>query len=155
MAALALALFRVLGPTSTFSADGNSPHPDRYEPHGLRRPVAGDPCKRTLAPEFAKSFDVAEENGLPVSIELNPRLSSTMVPPIDYKGLQATGTSTSTDGDYKVGQRLQQHCFRGSATVMTSLGEGKPLRTYYPLDYSSLALCTRLCWTRELQHWFR
>ena len=47
--------------------------------------------KRTLSPEFAKSFDVSEENGVPVvSIELNPRLSSTTVPPFDYKALQAT-----------------------------------------------------------------
>lgn len=60
--------------------------------------------KRTLSPEFAKSFDVAEENGLPVvSIELNPVAKFNDGTPIDYKALQATwNILKSTEGDYKI-----------------------------------------------------
>ena len=60
--------------------------------------------KRTLSPEFAKSFDVSEENGVPVvSIELNPVAKFNDGPPIDYKALQATwNILKSTDGDYKI-----------------------------------------------------
>ena len=60
--------------------------------------------KRTLSPEFAKSFDVSEENGLPVvSIELNPEAKFNDGTPIDYKALQATwNILKSTDGDYKI-----------------------------------------------------
>ena len=61
--------------------------------------------KRTLSPEFAKSFDVSEENGVPVvSIELNPVAKFNDGTPIDYKALQATwNILKSTDGDYKIG----------------------------------------------------
>lgn len=60
--------------------------------------------KRTLSPEFAKSFDVSEENGVPVvSIELNPVAMFNDGTPIDYKALQATwNILKSTDGDYKI-----------------------------------------------------
>ena len=60
--------------------------------------------KRTLSPEFAKSFDVSEENGVPVvSIELNPEAKFNDGTPIDYKALQATwNILKSTDGDYKI-----------------------------------------------------
>ena len=60
--------------------------------------------KRTLSPEFAKSFDVSEENGVPVvSIELNPVAKFNDGTPIDYKALQATwNILKSTDGDYKI-----------------------------------------------------
>ena len=60
--------------------------------------------KRTLSPEFAKSFDVSEENGVPVvSIELNPQAKFNDGTPIDYKALQATwNILKSTDGDYKI-----------------------------------------------------
>ena len=60
--------------------------------------------KRTLSPEFAKSFDVSEENGVPVvSIELNPKAKFNDGTPIDYKALQATwNILKSTDGDYKI-----------------------------------------------------
>ena len=60
--------------------------------------------KRTLSPEFAKSFDVSEENGVPVvSIELNPVAKFNDGTPIDYKALQATwNILRSTDGDYKI-----------------------------------------------------
>ena len=61
--------------------------------------------KRTLSPEFAKSFDVSEENGVPVvSIELNPVAKFNDGTPIDYKALQATWeVLKSTDGGYKIG----------------------------------------------------
>ena len=40
--------------------------------------------KRTLAPEFAKSFNVSQENGVPVvSIELNPQAKFNDGTPID------------------------------------------------------------------------
>ena len=60
--------------------------------------------KRTLSPEFAKSFDVSEENGVPVvSIELNPVAKFNDGTPIDYKALQATwNILKSTDGGYKI-----------------------------------------------------
>ena len=60
--------------------------------------------KRTLSPEFAKSFDVSEENGVPVvSIELNPVAKFNDGTPIDYKALQATwNILKSVDGDYKI-----------------------------------------------------
>ena len=60
--------------------------------------------KRTLSPEFAKSFDVSEENGVPVvSIELNPVAKFNDGTPIDYKALQATwNILKSTEGDYKI-----------------------------------------------------
>ena len=60
--------------------------------------------KRTLSPEFAKSFDVSEENGVPVvSIELNPVAKFNDGTPIDYKALQATwNILKSTDGNYKI-----------------------------------------------------
>ena len=60
--------------------------------------------KRTLSPEFAKSFDVSEANGVPVvSIELNPVAKFNDGTPIDYKALQATwNILKSTDGDYKI-----------------------------------------------------
>ena len=60
--------------------------------------------KRTLSPEFAKSFDVSEENGVPVvSIELNPVAKFNDGTPIDYKALQATwNILKSPDGDYKI-----------------------------------------------------
>ena len=60
--------------------------------------------KRTLSHEFAKSFDVSEENGVPVvSIELNPQAKFNDGTPIDYKALQATwNILKSTDGDYKI-----------------------------------------------------
>ena len=60
--------------------------------------------KRTLSTDFAKSFEIAEENGLPVvSIELNPQAKFNDGTPIDYKALQATwNILKSVDGDYKI-----------------------------------------------------
>jgi len=60
--------------------------------------------KRTLSPEFAKSFDVSEENGVPVvSIELNPVAKFNDGTPIDYKALQATwNILKSAAADYKI-----------------------------------------------------
>ena len=60
--------------------------------------------KRTLSPEFAESFDIAEENGLPVvSIALNPKAKFNDGTPIDYKALQATWEILkSVDNGYKI-----------------------------------------------------
>ena len=60
--------------------------------------------KRTLSTDFAKSFEIAEENGLPVvSIELNPQAKFNDGTPVDYKALQATwNILKSVDGDYKI-----------------------------------------------------
>ena len=96
-----------IGPDfNLFSADGNSLYTQTaMSPVAYAGLWQGDPLgKRTLAPEFAKSFDVAEENGLPVvSIELNPQAKFNDGTPIDYKALQATwNILKSTDGDYKV-----------------------------------------------------
>ena len=96
-----------IGPDfNLFSADGNSLYTQTaMSPVAYAGLWQGDPLgKRTLAPEFAKSFDVAEENGLPVvSIELNPQAKFNDGTPIDYKALQATwNILKSTDGDYKI-----------------------------------------------------
>ena len=96
-----------IGPDfNLFSADGNSLYTQTaMSPVAYAGLWQGDPMgKRTLAPEFAKSFDVAEENGLPVvSIELNPQAKFNDGTPIDYKALQATwNILKSTDGDYKI-----------------------------------------------------
>ena len=60
--------------------------------------------KRTLSTDFAKRFEIAVENGLPVvSIELNPKAAFNDGTPIDYKALQATwNILKSVDGDYKI-----------------------------------------------------
>ena len=96
-----------IGPDfNLFSADGNSLYTQTaMSPVAYAGLWQGDPMgKRTLAPEFAKSFDVAEENGLPVvSIELNPQAKFNDGTPIDYKALQATwNILKSTDGGYKI-----------------------------------------------------
>ena len=97
-----------IGPDfNLFSADGNSLYTQTaMSPVAYAGLWQGDPMgKRTLAPDFAKSFDVAEENGLPVvSIELNPQAKFNDGTPIDYKALQATWeVLKSTDGGYKIG----------------------------------------------------
>ena len=96
-----------IGPDfNLFSADGNSLYTQTaMSPVAYAGLWQGDPMgKRTLAPDFAKSFDVSEENGLPVvSIELNPQAKFNDGTPIDYKALQATwNILKSTDGDYKI-----------------------------------------------------
>lgn len=87
-----------IGPDfNLFSADGNSLYTQTaMSPVAYAGLWQGDPMgKRTLAPDFAKSFDVSEENGLPVvSIELNPRLSSTTVPPSTTRLCRLPGTSS-------------------------------------------------------------
>lgn len=58
-----------IGPDfNLFSADGNSLYTQTaMSPVAYAGLWQGDPMgKRTLAPDFAKSFDVSEENGLPV-----------------------------------------------------------------------------------------
>ena len=98
-----------IGPDfNLFSADGNSLYTQTaMSPVAYAGLWQSDPMgKRTLAPDFAKSFDVAEENGLPVvSIALNPQAKFNDGTPIDVnavKSYQTIYTAAASGSDYQI-----------------------------------------------------
>ena len=110
-----------IGPDfNLFSADGNSLYTQTaMSPVAYAGLWQGDPMgKRTLAPDFAKSFDVAEENGLPVvSIELNPQAKFNDGTPHRLQG-SAGYLGGPQEHRWRLQdwyqRHLQQHCFRGA-----------------------------------------